>query len=140
MSVGILLLSHNGIASSLLNIAKQIWQSPPDNIDVLEVKFDVDTEKLSQTILEKTSHLDQGDGVLMLTDLVGATPCNLAAKLCNDKLLMVTGLNLPMLLRSCNYVEMPLTELADKAIEGGIKSIGLIQVCNELDKEPVFGK
>ena len=76
----------------------------------------------------------------MLTDLVGATPCNLASTLCNDNLLMVTGLNLPMLLRTCNYVDLPLPELSNKAIEGGIKSIGLIQACNELDKEPVLDK
>ena len=78
--------------------------------------------------------------MLVLTDLVGATPCNLATALCNDKLMMATGLNLPMLLRACNYVYLPLEELTDKAIKGGQKGIGLIQTCNEVEKEPVLDK
>lgn len=140
MSVGILLLSHNGIASSLLNVARQIWQNPPDNIDVLEVRFDVETEQLTQIIRDKTNNLDQGDGVMILTDLVGATPCNLASSLCNDNLALATGMNLPMLLRACNYVHLPLHELSEKAIEGGHKGISLVKTCNEFDKEPVLGK
>ena len=140
MSVGILLLSHNGIASSLLNVAKKIWQNPPHNIDFIEISFDVDTDELSQKIRYKTDYLDEGDGVLVLTDLVGATPCNLAASLCNEKLMLATGLNLPMLLRACNYVDLPLQELSDKAIEGGQKGIGLIQACAEVEKEPVLDK
>ena len=138
MSVGILLLSHNGIASSLLNVARQIWQNPPANIDVLEVSFDVDTHELSRAIREKVAWLDHGNGVLVLSDLVGATPCNLAAGLLNDRLALATGLNLPMLLRVCNYVDLSLQELSDKAIEGGRKGISLVNACNEFDKEPVL--
>ena len=65
--------------------------------------------------------LDQGDGVLILADLYGATPCNIGLSLSalGVHLRCVSGLNLPMLLRVLNYAEKPLDELAEIAASGG---------------------
>ena len=69
--------------------------------------------------------LDSGDGVLVLTDVYGATPSNLAEKLpaLGLDLHRVSGLNLPMLLRVLNYPEQPLLELAQTAASGGRSGI-----------------
>ena len=65
--------------------------------------------------------LDQGDGVLVLADLYGATPCNIGLSLgaIGVELRCVSGLNLPMLLRVLNYAQKPLDELAEIAASGG---------------------
>jgi mannose PTS system EIIA component len=67
--------------------------------------------------------LEQGDGVLILTDLYGSTPSNIACKLRNDKVAVITGLNLPMLIRVLNYPALNLHELAEKATGGGREGI-----------------
>lgn len=59
-----------------------------------------------------------------MTDLFGATPCNISQNLTHEnELKIVSGLNLPMLLRTLNYAHLPLSELTQKAISGGIEGI-----------------
>ena len=64
--------------------------------------------------------LDKGDGVLILTDMYGSTPSNIAHRLSQPgKVMVVTGLNLPMMIKVMNYPNLNLTELVDVAVEGG---------------------
>jgi PTS system ascorbate-specific IIA component len=68
--------------------------------------------------------MDQGQGVLVLTDIFGSTPSNIAASLAEDgRIAVVAGLNLPMLVRVLNYPEDPLEGLTEKAIVGGNRGI-----------------
>ena len=95
--------------------------------------------------------LENTDGVLLLTDLIGASPANLAARLLSqhskntqiaesaestknaesaesaEKIIAVSGLNLAMLLRALNYRNLPLKELAEKAREGGVASVMILK-------------
>jgi PTS system mannose-specific IIA component len=67
---------------------------------------------------------DSGQGVLVLTDLVGASPSNLVKGLLKDNhAKMVTGVNLAMLIRVCNYRDVSLESLAEKAVKGGKRGI-----------------
>jgi PTS system mannose-specific IIA component len=67
---------------------------------------------------------DSGQGVLVLTDLVGASPSNLVKGLLKDNhAKMVTGVNLAMLIRICNYRDVSLESLAEKAVKGGKRGI-----------------
>lgn len=67
---------------------------------------------------------DSGQGVLILTDLVGASPSNLVKDLLKDNhAKMVTGVNLAMLIRVCNYRDVSLESLAEKAVKGGKRGI-----------------
>ena len=67
---------------------------------------------------------DSGQGVLVLTDLVGASPSNLVKGLLKDNhAKMVTGVNLAMLIRVCNYRDVSLESLAEKAVKGGQRGI-----------------
>jgi len=67
--------------------------------------------------------LDKGDGVLVLTDIVGTTPSNIAESIDHKKMKVVAGLNLSMILNVFNYPNDSLDKLAKKAIEGGIDGI-----------------
>jgi PTS system ascorbate-specific IIA component len=72
--------------------------------------------------------LDDGDGVLVLTDMYGSTPSNVASSLGReDRVVVVAGLNLPMLVRVLNYPEDSLSALAEKAVSGGNRGI---LICN----------
>jgi PTS system ascorbate-specific IIA component len=94
-----------------------------NHIDYLEVGFDADTVELTRALEDKLTQLEQGAGVLVLSDLIGATPCNLASSTTHHNTIVVTGLNLPMLIRVYNYRERPLQELARIAQEGAQNGI-----------------
>ena len=118
MTTGVLLVTHQGIGSAMLQVAGQIMNATLDHIDYLEVGFDADTVQLERLLEDKLSRVEQGAGVLILSDLIGATPCNLASNSAHHDTVVVTGLNLPMLIRVYNYRERPLHELARIAQEG----------------------
>jgi len=120
MSVGLLLITHEGIAQSLLNTAQKMLCPCPLNALVLEVPLDADTHKLQTLGKEHIMQLQQGDGVLILTDLYGGTPSNIAQQLSNnDNIKMLAGINLPMLIRILNYPQLNLQDMAHKALSGG---------------------
>ena len=92
----------------------------PMPVDTFEVPFDADLQQILPAGSAKLRGVDAGEGVLILTDLYGASPSNLAARLTQlgTPAERVAGLNLPMLLRCCNYAELPLAELARTAANG----------------------
>lgn len=121
MSVGVLLLTHETMGGALVNAARHVLGRLPMDLDVLEVGHCTDPDGVLREASQRARALDNGDGVLVLTDLYGATPCNLAQKLPDLGVNMhsVSGLNLPMLLRVLNYPEQSLDELAQTAASGG---------------------
>ncbi len=121
MSVGILLLTHRPLAADLLRIASDILGSRPPNTEALNVINDTPRELLIAESLRISDRLDVGDGVLVLTDLFGATPANIALELCKQRpgIRVVAGVNLPMLLKALNYADLDLETLTDKALKGG---------------------
>lgn len=123
MACGILLITHPGIGSALLRVARHLLKQIPLNVEVFEVAFDADLAKLSQHALAVAKRLNQGDGVLVLTDLYGASPSNLARLVANRgvPIQRVSALNLPMLLRVLNYPEQILQELSAIAAAGACK-------------------
>lgn len=120
MSVGLLLVTHEGIAQSLLNTAQKMLRACPLHTLVLEVPLDADTQDIQQQGEKYLAQLQQGDGVLILTDLYGGTPSNIGHRLLNnDNIEMVSGINLPMLIRVLNYPNLNLHDMAHKALSGG---------------------
>lgn len=121
MSVSILIISHNEIASALLNTVKQTFGSElPLPIATVELQSDTDPEELIPKLKNVIKALDQGEGVLILTDLFGSTPSNVAQKVQDCRSIrIVSGLNLPMLIRVMNYPHLDLANLTDKARTGG---------------------
>ncbi|MDN5923727.1 MAG: PTS fructose IIA subunit family protein, partial [Xanthomonadales bacterium] len=93
----------------------------PLRVIAVEVPPQSDPEVMRSLTAHHARELDHGDGVLILADLYGATPCNIGLSLgaLGIHLRCVSGLNLPMLLRVLNYAEKPLDELAEVAASGG---------------------
>lgn len=120
MSVGILLLTHEGIGSAILSVASGLLKPLPLRVEVLEVGFDNDPDALLPEASAALRRADDGDGVLVLTDVYGATPSNLAAALARlgTRVHRVSGLSLPMLLRVLNYAELGLDQLPAIAAAG----------------------
>ncbi len=120
MAVGILLVTHPGIGSATLAVAKGLLRNLPLQADAFEVPFDADPKALLPAASAALRRVDGGFGVLVLTDLYGATPSNLAARLARlgTPVRRVSALNLPMLLRVLNYPELGLDELPAVAAAG----------------------
>ena len=128
MGVGLLIISHDGIGPALLGTSKLMLGEFPLKTKLLTASRDCDPAELASTANELILELDENDGVLVLTDLYGSTPSNIAQNFidkCN--ICVVTGLNLSMLIRVFNYPQLKLTELAEKAESGGKDGIILIR-------------
>jgi len=120
LSVGVLIISHDGIGPALLGTAVLMLDGCPLQTKLLTTSRDVDPDQLMEDAVEQITTLDTGDGVLILTDLYGSTPSNIAQKLITQKHVhVVSGLNLSMLIRVLNYPQLPLLELSEKAVSGG---------------------
>jgi PTS system ascorbate-specific IIA component len=125
MSTGILLITHPGIGSAILSSARRILPDCPLRIRCLEVPNDADPERLQGEATELLARLDQGDGVLVLTDIFGATPNNIARRLAEPgRVSVLAGLSLPMLVRLFNYPNENLDGLREAAIQGAMRGIG----------------
>jgi PTS system ascorbate-specific IIA component len=121
MAVGILLLTHEGIGTALKHVAERLLAPSPLRIEVFEIPFDADPGALLPLASAALRRADTGDGVLLLTDLYGASPANMGGRLAQlgTRVRRVSALNLPMLLRVLNYGELALDELPAIAIAGG---------------------
>ena len=120
MAVGILLVTHPGIGPALIAVATRLLRQVPLTTEAFEISFDADPEALLPAASAALRRVDDGQGVLVLTDLYGATPSNLAAQLARlgTPVRRVSALNLPMLLRVMNYAELDLEELPAVAAAG----------------------
>lgn len=119
--VGVLLLTHEALGQAMLQAARHVLGDLPLAVAVQEVPADAEPETALERAARAARTLDRGGGVLVLTDLYGATPCNIAHRMpeLGVALRCVAGLNLPMLLRVLNYAGQPLDELAQTAARGG---------------------
>ncbi|SEL75835.1 PTS system, ascorbate-specific IIA component [Pseudoxanthomonas sp. GM95] len=120
MTCGVLLITHPGIGSSLLAVANGLLRNLPLKTEAFEVPFDADLEALLPQASAALRRVDGGNGVLVLTDLYGASPSNLAGKVARlgTPVRRVSALSLPMLLRVMNYPEQGLDELPATAAAG----------------------
>jgi PTS system ascorbate-specific IIA component len=127
MSVGILLVTHEDIGAQLVAVSEAIFKQRMTAIALVSVPADIGPEVLGKYAdLIRTAMLAQenGEGLLVLTDVYGATPDNLARYFsaeCNAR--VISGINLPMLLRVLNYAHQSLEQLCQTASSGGIKGV-----------------
>ena len=120
MTVAILLISHNQVASELINTARQMLASYSLTTTVLSISIDDNPDDIRLKLMQILHEIDSGDGTLILTDMYGSTPSNIACDTSErHDIRIVSGLNLPMLIRVLNYPHLSLNELEQKAITGG---------------------
>lgn len=124
MSVGLLLITHDEIAVSMLRAAVNMFGRCPVRVETLSVKNDTKLESLEHCARHLASSLDDGAGVLVLTDMYGSTPGNVAAGLVTaGRINVLAGLNLPMLAKVFNYADRDLDQVTEKAREGATNCV-----------------
>lgn len=124
MAVGILLVSHNQIGTELINTARQMLSSTPLPTKVISIGIHDNPETIGKHMNRELAGLDQGNGILILTDMFGSTPSNIACTVSDrNDIRIVSGLNLPMLIRVLNYPNLSLDNLEQKALTGGREGI-----------------
>ena len=122
--VGILIVAHGTLGESLIHCASHVMGSRPTQLMQIGVTVHDDPQAILPQALKLVKQLDQGKGVLVLSDIYGATPCNIAAKLLiPGKLECVAGVSLPMLIRALTYRNEPLKIVVEKALSGGTEGV-----------------
>lgn len=122
--IGIVLVTHGNLADEFLS-AMQHVVGPQSQIETACIGPNDDMNERREDILEKVNSVDTGDGVIVLTDMFGGTPSNLAISIMDRaNVEVIAGINLPMLVKLANLrKEKPLREAVDGAKEAGIKYI-----------------
>ena len=126
MKVGILIITHSDIGKQLLLTATSVFGRNPFRVEILSVDNYDQPNDVKELAEKYVKFLDNGAGVLVLTDIIGTTPSNIASSINHDKIKVVAGLNLSMILNVFNYPENSLDQLSIKALEGGIQGVSKI--------------
>jgi PTS system ascorbate-specific IIA component len=125
--VGILIVTHNQIGVEILKSAENILGKTLPGVKTISIPGDLSSNNLgfyADQIKMKIEQLERGNGVLILTDMIGATPNNLVNYFAKDHhVKIISGINLPMLIRVINYADQPLELLAKIGIVGANKGI-----------------
>ena len=129
---GIVIVAHTPLASAMLGFAEQTFGSLPEKIQAVDIPPYEDAKVSFDRVLAAAKAVDMGNGILVLTDVMGATPANVASRLIGQiqlagklfsPIIVLTGLNLPMLMRAVSYRQEDLEELAKKTLQGGQNGI-----------------
>jgi len=119
MTDGLLLITHGTLGQEMLATVTEILRQCPLQARAIAVSSSCDPEVVYAQAARTCTELDQGGGILVLTDLYGSTPSNIASRLSNSyRVAVISGANIPMLLRILNYPHLNLEQLCEKAASG----------------------
>ena len=122
--IGILIVTHGEIGTSMLSSASQILGSAQQQVATLSVWRHDDPDDLVLRARELLEQIDSGEGVLVLTDIFGATPGNVVSRLLEDgRVEGVSGVSLPMLLRVLTSRNGSVTAAVQRALSGGAEGV-----------------
>ena len=122
--VGILIVAHGTFGEALIHCASHVLGKRPLAVAQLGVTVHDDPDALLPQAKALVAGLDEGEGVLVLTDILGATPANLATRLLEPgRVEGLAGVNLPMLIRALTYREESLATVVAKASSGGLEGV-----------------
>ncbi len=132
---GILIVAHTPLASALLEFVEHIYGQVPENIVGVNVPPHEDAKVTFNKLQQIVDNMPGVEEVLVITDIMGATPSNVASRLRgrsdNTKDIQVlTGVNLPMLLRAVSHRHEPLAEIVEKSLQGGQQGVMRIRELN----------
>ena len=117
--VGILIVAHGAFGEALIHGASHVLGKRPLQVRQLGVTVHDDPEAILPQAQELVRQLDSGQGVLVLTDILGATPSNIGTRLLKPgKVEGASGASLPMLIRALTYRDSPLANVVEKALSG----------------------
>lgn len=126
--VGVLIISHGAFGEALIHCASHVLGKHPMRVRQVGITMHDDPEAILPQAQDLVRQLDSGDGVLVLTDILGATPSNVATRLLvPGRIEGVSGVSLPMLIRALTYREEPLATVIAKAISGGQDGVSQLE-------------
>jgi len=122
--IGVLLITHGTLGESLIHCASHVLNKRPTRLKQLSITAQDDPFNMLPQARAIVKELDDGDGVLILTDMYGGSPANIGAKLIvPGRIEGVAGVNLPMLIRVLTYRDKPLQTIVTKAVSGGCDGV-----------------
>jgi mannose PTS system EIIA component len=132
--IGIMIVAHGKLGESLIDCATHVMGARPPLLQYFGIETKDDPSVILPAMQDIVAKLDQGDGVLILSDIYGATPCNIVGKLLKPNHIEgIAGVNLPMLVRALTYRNGDIKKLAEKALSGGQE--GVLNFTEEVCKE-----
>ena len=118
--IGILLLTHAPLGSAFMQAAAHVFRSMPERFEAIDVIADQNIEEVNLLAREAVKRLNDGSGVLVMTDVMGGTPSNCCRHLGDPSdVAVIAGISLPMLLRAITYRQDTLDVVVEMAIAGG---------------------
>jgi mannose PTS system EIIA component len=136
---GILIIAHAPLATALRDCIAHIYGGVPARIGAIDVQASSDPVQVMAYAHAEVDRLMEDNGVLVLTDVYGATPANIAGQLAKlDRVSVLAGANLPMLVRAVCYRDAPLGLLIEKALAGATKGIHEIAAGTALTHKSLF--
>jgi len=127
--VGILLLTHAPLGNAFIEAATHVFRGKPERLEAIDVCADEDPAEVNRRAREVIARLDDGAGVLVITDVMGGTPSNCTRPLCAPgQVEVIAGISLPMLLRALTYRNDTLDVVVEMALAGG--QSGAVRVDN----------
>lgn len=131
--IGIVLVAHNNLSKEMISIMEHVT-GPQENVEAVCIFPDDDVEEKRREILEKTSAVDTGDGVVVLTDMFGGTPSNLAISIMEERNIeVISGMNIPLLVKLVRDRAESLEEASLHAQEAGRRYINIASQLLKLD-------
>jgi mannose PTS system EIIA component len=132
--IGILIIAHGNFGDSLIQCMTHLLGRKPEGITSLQVSGTDDARSLLPTAQRLVAAVDEGEGVLVITDIFGSTPSNLSCKLLiPGRVEGVAGANVPMLVRAVTYRTRGMETLLKRVVSGGCEGVFHIEA------DPILG-
>jgi len=133
--VGILLITHAPLGKAFIDAATHVFRARPERLEAIDVIADQDPAEVRKLAAQAIARIDDGDGVLVMTDVMGGTPSNCTLPLCQPgHVEVVAGISLPMLLRALTYRNDTVDVVVEMALAGGQN--GAVRVDNRIRLSP----
>lgn len=122
--IPLFIVAHGNLGESLIQCAAHVLGHTPDALESINLSASEDPNEMLALAQARLEAANQSEGLLLLTDIYGATPCNTVCRLLEPgRVEAVAGVNLPMLLKALTYRGLPLEALKSKAVEGGMGGV-----------------
>jgi mannose PTS system EIIA component len=133
--VGILLLTHAPLGQAFIDAATHVFRARPERLEAIDVAADQEPLDVRRLASDAIARIDDGDGVLVITDVMGGTPSNCTLSLCQPgHVEVIAGISLPMLLRALTYRNDHVDVVVEMALAGGQN--GAVRVDNRVRLSP----
>lgn len=133
--IGILLLTHAPLGQAFIDAATHVFRARPERLEAIDVVADQDPAEVRRIAAQAIERLNDGSGVLVITDVMGGTPSNCTIQLSQPgRIEVIAGISLPMLLRAITYRSDTLDVVVEMALAGG--QSGAVRVDNRVRLAP----